>query len=88
LPGARLDDLGYAAWKHLNLGLVDLPPEEQARRLRVLTAAYGAQVDVRLLAAIDRAQERMHGLIVGKEDLNRHACERRWLRDNGKQLVA
>lgn len=28
-PGRRVDDLGYAIWKHLNLGLIDLAPAEQ-----------------------------------------------------------
>ncbi|HET7428753.1 MAG TPA: aminoglycoside phosphotransferase family protein, partial [Gaiellales bacterium] len=28
-PGERLDDLGHAAWKHLNIGLLDLDVHEQ-----------------------------------------------------------
>ncbi len=58
-PGARLDDLGYAIWKHLNLGLIDLAPEEQARRLKLMAAAYGVPANTALLGAIERAQERM-----------------------------
>ncbi len=54
-PGHRLDDLGYAAWKHLNVGLLELPAAEQLRRLRVLAAGYGAPADDVLLAAIDAA---------------------------------
>jgi transposase len=37
----RLDDLGYALWKHLNLGLIDLPLPEQARRTQLMVSAYG-----------------------------------------------
>jgi hypothetical protein len=40
-PGSRLDDLGYALWKHLNLGLIDLPLPEQARRTQLMVSAYG-----------------------------------------------
>ncbi len=38
-PGARAEDLGYALWKHLNLGLVELDPAEQRRRLCLMAAA-------------------------------------------------
>ena len=58
-PGRRLHDLGYAAWKHLNLGLVELPVCEQRRRLQVLTEGYGAQPDHELLLAIREAQAEM-----------------------------
>ena len=92
-PGARLDDLGYAAWKHLNLGLVDLPSAEQQRRLGVLAAAYGAPVDEALVAAIDRAQARMERLLervdrapdsAGRRQLK---GERAWLRANRRALL-
>jgi aminoglycoside phosphotransferase (APT) family kinase protein len=44
-PGTRLDDLAHAAWTHLNIGVLPLPPEEQARRLRVFISAYGTALD-------------------------------------------
>jgi hypothetical protein len=44
-PGRRLDDLGYAAWKHLNLGLIDVPVSEQRRRLGLLVGSYGARTE-------------------------------------------
>jgi tRNA A-37 threonylcarbamoyl transferase component Bud32 len=58
-PGKRLDDLGYATWKHLNLGLVELPAREQRRRLRLMAAAYGIAADRALIDSIHRAQARM-----------------------------
>lgn len=51
-PGSRLDDLGYAAWKHLNIGLLKLPAREQLRRLGLMAAAYGLPADDVILAAI------------------------------------
>jgi aminoglycoside phosphotransferase (APT) family kinase protein len=55
-PGSRLEDLGYAAWKHLSIGHLDLPPREQLRRLALMASAYGLPADDVLLAAIDAAQ--------------------------------
>jgi Phosphotransferase enzyme family len=83
-PGARLDDLGYAAWKFLNLGLVEVPVSEQRRRLRVLTESYGTQPDSRLLVAIHAAQNRMRQLIVAPEDDR----ERLWLDRDGRALIS
>jgi aminoglycoside phosphotransferase (APT) family kinase protein len=51
-PGSRLDDLAYASWSHLNLGLVPLPPQEQARRLRVFVSAYGTALDDDVIDAL------------------------------------
>jgi Ser/Thr protein kinase RdoA (MazF antagonist) len=92
-PGARLDDLGYAAWKHLNLGLIDLSVGEQRRRLHVFVDAYGVVADGRLLRAIDAAQGRMQQLIERAADKGSHVAlkqieaERAWLRHNGSDLV-
>jgi hypothetical protein len=93
-PGACLDDLGYAIWKHLNLGLVDLPPSEQGRRLKVMTAAYGMSLDADVLNAIENAQQRMHRLITdappssGKDGaLLQNEMESSWLRENRAALV-
>jgi len=93
-PGTCLDDLGYAIWKHLNLGLVDLSPREHGRRLKVMCTAYGVPPDAHVLTAIERAQRRMQGLITaalsspGKEDaLLQNEVERSWLRVNGAALV-
>ena len=94
-PGARLDDLGYAAWKALNLGLIDAPVSEQRRRLEVFTAAYGMTLNPAVPGSIARAQERMHDLIaaapvgVGRDEaLDQNRRERMWLDANGSQLVA
>ena len=94
-PGERLDDLGYAVWKHSNLGLVDIPATEQRRRMRLMTAAYGAPADASFLAAIERAQERMQRLIEraaagdGRAAaLDQHRRERAWLRTNASLLIA
>jgi aminoglycoside phosphotransferase (APT) family kinase protein len=92
--GARVDDLGYAIWEHLNLGLIELTPMEQRRRLRLMTAAYGVAPDSDVVRAIERAQERMHRLIeaapVGVER-ERAICqnrdERDWLRANQRALL-
>lgn len=54
-PGSRADDVGYALWKHLNLGLVELEPAEQARRARAFIDAYGIRLGI--ADAIDAAQE-------------------------------
>lgn len=93
-PGARLDDLGYAVWKHLNLGLVELRPGEQARRLRVMTAAYGVPAGGAVVEAIERAQERMTRLIEAAPEgaardaaLAQNAREREWMKAHGRLLV-
>ena len=92
-PGGRVDDLGYAAWKHLNLGLIELPVEEQRRRLGVFADMYGAKVDEPLLLAIERAQERMHALIERATDPGRNVAlsqirfEQTWLRANTHALI-
>jgi Ser/Thr protein kinase RdoA (MazF antagonist) len=92
-PGSRLDDLGYAAWKHLNLGLIEMPVEEQRRRLGVFAAAYGASASGQLLRAIEKAQERMHALVEHATDTSRDDAlaqiriEQRWLRAHGRQLI-
>jgi len=94
-PGARLDDLGYATWKALNLGLVDTSVSEQRRRMTVFASAYGAISDSTLLAAIERAQERMRQVITaapagaGRDDaLDQNRRERSWLAANRSYLVA
>lgn len=92
-PGARVDDLGYAIWKHLNLGLVQLPSKEQRRRLRLMTVAYGLAPEGDVLRAIERAQERMRRLIEaapegGARDraLGQNHTERDWLQENRRLL--
>ena len=54
-PGPRVNDVGYALWKHLNLGLVELATDEQARRARIFVGAYGTEFGI--AAAIGLAQE-------------------------------
>ena len=93
-PGRRLDDLGYALWKALNLGLIVVPTAEQRRRAAVFAAAYGARVDSSLLRAIEDAQQRMSALIVaapageGRDAaLDQNRREREWLQAHGVQLT-
>lgn len=93
-PGARVDDLGYAIWKHRNLGLLELSILEQRRRVRLMATAYGAFTDRDLVAAVDRAQERMRRLISAApegvprdEALRQNDREREWMRINGPLLV-
>jgi hypothetical protein len=94
-PGKRLDDLGYAIWKHLNLGLIDLPAGEQGRRLHVMTAAYDVAADDAVLSAIEDAQRRMAELIEAApaspkrdEDRRQIASEVEWMRVNRSELLA
>jgi hypothetical protein len=93
-PGRRLDDLGYAVWKHLNIGLVDLPLREQRGRFRLMARAYGVNADTDLVQAIGSAQERMQLVIEDaphgppRDDaLDQNEREREWLRTNGPLLV-
>lgn len=93
-PGARLEDLGYAIWKHLNLGLVELPAGEQRRRLQRMAATYGVPADEDLLAAIAGAQERMRQLIedapqgIGRDRaLSQNRRERDWFGSNRRLLL-
>jgi len=80
-PAARVDDLGYALWKHLNLGRVDLDPPEQARRARVYLAAYG--IDLEPADAIDRAHEQARARFASHGwDLAELEAERAWLAAN------
>jgi hypothetical protein len=94
-PGRRLNDLGYAAWKHLNLGLLGLPVAEQRRRLEVMTMSYGAAQDKQLLEAIAAAQATMRRLIEAapagtQRDiaLAQIDGEQEWLDHHGVALIA
>lgn len=94
-PGDRLDDLGYAVWKHLNLGLLELPTHEQQRRLKVMVRSYGTEPTDTLLRAISAAQLRMRRLIQSAQPGQGRDCalaqnerERRWLRAYGRLLVS
>ena len=79
-PGPRIDDIGYALWKHLNLGLVDLSADEQARRARVFVAAYGATVDVAGAIELAHEQARVRFTSHGwKATLKELAAESAWL---------
>jgi Phosphotransferase enzyme family len=94
-PGARVDDVAYAVWKHLNLGLVGLPVSEQRRRLSVLAGSYGSPPDANLLAAVHSAQARMRRLIESApagsrrdEALVQIEREQHWLAGNGPTLIS
>ena len=94
-PGSRMDDLGYAAWKHLNLGLIELPVAEQRRRLGVLVGSYGGRPDESLLVAMRSAQVRMQWVIEAAPSgprrdaaLARITFEQQWLATHGPTLVS
>lgn len=91
-PGSRVDDLGYAAWKHLNLGLIELPPGEQGRRLRILADGYGIAADCQLLEAIRSAQSRMRSLIEADPQrsdaaLKQICHEQQWVELHSESLI-
>ena len=78
-PGSREDDLGYALWKHLNLGLVDVPPVEQARRAALFSNAYGLSLDV--ANVVERAHEASERRFTERgwhDALPELAADRRW----------
>jgi hypothetical protein len=81
-PGERLEELGYFAWKSLGLKPTQLSVGEQARRLRVVSDAYGVPVDDELLDAIDAAYLWMtqKGLREGwpAPAVQQFAAEREW----------
>ncbi|HJU37138.1 MAG TPA: aminoglycoside phosphotransferase family protein [Gaiellaceae bacterium] len=94
-PGSRMDDLAYAAWKHLNLGLLELTVAEQRRRLVLLVHSYGGRPDASLLAAMRSAQARMRTSIEsapygGRRDeaLAQITFEQNWLATYGPTLVS
>jgi Ser/Thr protein kinase RdoA (MazF antagonist) len=94
-PGDRLDDLGYALWKFLNLGLIDLDPREQGRRFGAMIDAYGASGrGPELVAAVERAQERMRQLVRTFPEEGRAPAlsllrrERDWLTAHAESLAA
>ena len=93
-PGCRMDDLAYAARKHLNLGLLSLPIAEQARRVAVLARAYGIEPDATLVAGVRAAQARMRALIESSPSGARRddafvliSGEQEWLDAHGDALV-
>lgn len=61
-PGLRRDDLGDAAWKHLNLGSPVAADDEQARRLRLFAEA-AVLAPVELLAGVRHALIREDGAL-------------------------
>jgi hypothetical protein len=94
-PGSRLEDVGYAMWKALNLALIPVPVAEQKRRAQVFAAAYGASMDSYLVDAVRHAQERMRQLLEeapageGREAaLEQNLREREWLQAHGSRLIA
>ena len=94
-PGNRLDDVGYTAWKQLNLGLIEVPIPEQRRRLGVLAGGYGTEPDGALLTAIAAGQTRMRRTIeaapagVRRESaLEQITLEQRWLSEHGSALIS
>lgn len=79
--GEPIEDAGYAAWKFLNLAVVDVPVEEQGRRLAVFADACNVPTNA-LIFAVGRELERMNARFP-----NRIELQRRWFSANLKQLA-
>lgn len=71
-PGSRVDDLGYCMWTFLELGN-STPADIQARRMKMLSDAYGLQDRARLVAAIYKQEER---ILAKRESLARNASRK------------
>jgi hypothetical protein len=67
--GARIEDLGYAAWLWLDIGEDEWPPAVQAARLTRFFAAYGAPPHELPVQAVLDAQTRL---------LDREGAHRAW----------
>jgi len=61
--------------------------EQQSRRLRVFTDAYGIPADTTLLNAIRGSQALMSRVVAGTPAVNKHVEERRWLAEHGQAFV-
>jgi len=87
-PGARAEDVGYALWKHLNLGLVPIAAAEQRRRADVFVAAYGLPFGVSNVIDLAHTQARdrfaAHGWHATIVELDR---ERAWLAAHRQAFV-
>jgi Ser/Thr protein kinase RdoA (MazF antagonist) len=87
-PGVRAEDIGYALWKHLNLGLVPIAAPEQRRRADVFVAAYGLPLDVASAIELAHAQAHdrftAHGWQATIAELDR---ERSWLAAHREAFV-
>ena len=58
-PGPRSDDVGFATWRFLRLGLPDAPPiDDQGRQLRLIARTYGEWTPADLLDLAGRGQSR------------------------------
>jgi Phosphotransferase enzyme family len=58
-PGPRFDDVGFATWRFLRLGLPDAPPiDDQRRQLRLIARTYGEWTPADLLELAASAQSR------------------------------
>ena len=58
-PGARTDDLGYAAWLWLDLGSEKISAQDQHRRLMLFVNAYGEPAVKPVIDAILERQIRL-----------------------------
>ncbi len=89
-PGRRLDDFAHAVWCFADLTEARVPLEEQARRTRVMCAAYPDMTPRAVVSALSarfgraRDQHAAAGRAGGVEVFDRL---RRWMRDNGGRLV-
>jgi Ser/Thr protein kinase RdoA (MazF antagonist) len=60
-PGARADDLGYAAWHWLDIGNDEIAVGDQRHRLAAFFADYGAAGEIEPVTAVLAAQARASG---------------------------
>jgi aminoglycoside phosphotransferase (APT) family kinase protein len=88
-PGARVADVGYAAWLWLNIGLDDIAAAEQHRRLRLFIEAYGSPDAAPVLSAMLERQSALAvaGQAAGDAAMAEWAAECRvWTMENLETL--
>jgi aminoglycoside phosphotransferase (APT) family kinase protein len=87
-PGDRVADVGYAVWKFLNLGVLTVSPDEQARRLDVFIGTYGDLSADAAVNAVLASQDRMEQTVQHVEEAARGVrTERAWVEANAGVLA-
>lgn len=74
-PGKRAEDVGYAAWRWLDIGNRKVAPEKQGSNLADFVAAYDAAVTWNPLEAVLQAQ---HALVTRLPNSFRWAIIKAW----------
>ena len=67
-PGGRADDVGFATWRYLRLGLPDAPPiGDQRRQLELIAETYGRWSPAQLIDLSAEGQERHRRLFEDRQ---------------------